>query len=84
MGLPHFAYQAMADDFVKICSKDSKDEPIIYKISEFQKTQVIRNRHILMKTMETPLVPASMYLVSSAIRAKKMLALHLSTIAVRI
>jgi hypothetical protein len=34
----------------------SKDEPIIYKISEFQKTQVIRNRHILMKTMETLLL----------------------------
>jgi hypothetical protein len=50
---PHFTYQAMADDFVKICSKDSKDEPIIYKISEFKRTQVIRNRHILMQIMET-------------------------------
>jgi hypothetical protein len=50
---PHFTYQAMADDFVKICSKHSKDEPIIYKISEFKKTQVIRNRHILMQIMET-------------------------------
>jgi hypothetical protein len=46
----------MADDFVKICSKDSKDEPIIYKISELKKTQVIRNRHILMKIMETLLL----------------------------
>lgn len=55
-GSPHFTYQAMADDFVKICSKDSKDEPIIYKISEFKKTQVIRNRHILMKIMETLLL----------------------------
>jgi hypothetical protein len=53
---PHFTYQAMADDFVKNCSKDSKDEPIIYKISEFKKTQVIRNRHILMKIMETLLL----------------------------
>jgi hypothetical protein len=26
---------------------------IIYKISEFKKTQVIRNRHILMQIMET-------------------------------
>ena len=53
---PHFTYQAMADDFVKMCSKDSKDEPSIYKISEFKKTQVIRNRHILMKIMETLLL----------------------------
>jgi hypothetical protein len=55
-GSPHFIYQAMADDFVKMCSKDSKDEPSIYKISEFKKTQVIRNRHILMKIMETLLL----------------------------
>jgi len=27
----------MADEFVKKCSKDSKDEPIIYKISELKK-----------------------------------------------
>jgi hypothetical protein len=39
-----------------MCSKDSKDEPSIYKISEFKKTQVIRNRHILMKIMETLLL----------------------------
>jgi hypothetical protein len=55
-GSPHFTYQAMADDFVKKCSKDSKDEPIIYKISELKKPQVIRNRHILMKIMETLLL----------------------------
>ncbi|CAC5420416.1 unnamed protein product [Mytilus coruscus] len=37
VGSPHFIYQAIADDFVKICLKDSKDEAIIYKISEFKK-----------------------------------------------
>ena len=36
-GSPHFTYQAMADDFVKICSKDSKDEQIIYNISELKR-----------------------------------------------
>ncbi|CAG2209777.1 unnamed protein product [Mytilus edulis] len=55
-GSPHFTYQAMADDFVKVCSKDSKEEPIIYKICEYKKTQVNRNRHILLKIMESLLL----------------------------
>jgi hypothetical protein len=51
-GSPHFTYQAMADDFVKNCSKYSKDEPIIYKISELKKSQVIRNRLIIHRIPE--------------------------------
>lgn len=37
-GSPHFNYQAMADNFVHINSKDSADEAIIYKLSEFKDT----------------------------------------------
>ena len=55
-GSPHFNYQAMADNFVHINSKDSADEAIIYKLSEFKKTQVLKNRHVLSKIIETLLL----------------------------
>jgi hypothetical protein len=55
-GSPHFNYQAMTDNFVHINSKDSADEAIIYKLSEFKKTQVLKNRHVLSKIIETLLL----------------------------
>jgi hypothetical protein len=35
--------------FFSVTSKYSVDEPIIYKLSEFKKTQVMKNKHLLLK-----------------------------------
>jgi biopolymer transport protein ExbD len=39
--------------FFSVTSKYSEDEPIIYKLSEFKKTQVMKNQHVLLKIKET-------------------------------
>ena len=41
--------------FFSVTSKYSEDEPIIYKLSEFKKTQVMKNQHMysLLKIKET-------------------------------
>jgi hypothetical protein len=39
--------------FFSVTSKYSEDEPIIYKLSEFKKTQVMKNKHVLLKIKET-------------------------------
>jgi len=39
--------------FFSVTSKYSEDEPIIYKLSEFKKIQVMKNQHVLLKIMET-------------------------------
>jgi hypothetical protein len=36
-----------------ILSKYSEDDPIIYKLSEFKKTQVMKNQHVLLIIKET-------------------------------
>ena len=38
--------------FFSVTSKYSVDEPIIYKLSEFKKTQVMKNKHVLLKIKE--------------------------------
>ena len=38
--------------FVYVTSKYSEDEPIIDKLSEFKKTQVMKNQHVLLKIKE--------------------------------
>jgi hypothetical protein len=35
--------------FFSVTSKYSVDEPIIYKLSELKKTQVMKNKHVLLK-----------------------------------
>ena len=39
--------------FFSVTSKYSADKPIIYKCSEFKKTQVMKNKHVLLKIKET-------------------------------
>jgi hypothetical protein len=39
--------------FFSVTSKYSVDEPIFYKVSEFKKTQVMKNKHVLLKIKET-------------------------------
>jgi hypothetical protein len=39
--------------FFSVTSKYSVDEPIIYKLSEFKKTQVMKNKHVLLKIKKT-------------------------------
>ena len=39
--------------FFSVTFKYYVDEPIIYKLSEFKKTQVMKNRHVLLKIKET-------------------------------
>jgi hypothetical protein len=39
--------------FFSVTSKYFVDEPIIYKLSEFKKTQVMKNKHLLLKIKET-------------------------------
>jgi hypothetical protein len=39
--------------FFSVKSKYSVDEPIIYKLSELKKTQVMKNKHVLLKIEET-------------------------------
>ena len=39
--------------FFSVTSKYSVDEPIIYKLSEFKKTQVMKNKHLLLKMKKT-------------------------------
>jgi hypothetical protein len=39
--------------FLSVTSKYSVDEPIIYKLSEFKKTQVMKNKQVLLKIKET-------------------------------
>ena len=39
--------------FVYVTSKYSEDEQIIYKLSEFKKTQVMKKQHVLLKIKET-------------------------------
>jgi GTP cyclohydrolase FolE2 len=36
--------------FFSVTSKYSVDKPIIYKLSEFKKTQAMKNKHVLLKT----------------------------------
>jgi hypothetical protein len=38
--------------FFSVTSIYSVDEPIIYKLSEFKKTQVMKNKHALLKIKE--------------------------------
>ncbi|XP_061181206.1 zinc finger MYM-type protein 1-like [Saccostrea echinata] len=53
---PHYTYQTMAEEFIRIYSKDGDEEPILYKLSTFRKAQVSKNRHILKKIMEVLLL----------------------------
>jgi hypothetical protein len=39
--------------FFSVTSKYSVDEPIMYKLSEFKKTQVMKNKRVLLKINET-------------------------------
>jgi hypothetical protein len=39
--------------FFSVTSKYSVDEPIIYKLSEIKKTQVMKNKNVLLKIKET-------------------------------
>jgi biopolymer transport protein ExbD len=39
--------------FFSVTSKYAEDEPIIYKLSELKKTQVMKNQHVLLKIKET-------------------------------
>ena len=39
--------------FFSVTFKYSVDEPIMYKLSEFKKTQVMKNKHVLLKIKET-------------------------------
>jgi hypothetical protein len=39
--------------FFFVTSKYSVDEPIIYKLSEFKKTQVMKSKNVLLKIKET-------------------------------
>ena len=39
--------------FFSVSSKYSVDEPIIYKLSEIKKTQVMKNKNVLLKIKET-------------------------------
>ena len=39
--------------FFSVTSKYSVDEPILYKLSEFKKTQVMKNKHVSLKIKET-------------------------------
>ena len=39
--------------FFSVPSKYSVDEPKIYKLSEFKKTQVMKHKHVLLKIEET-------------------------------
>ena len=39
--------------FFSVTSKYSVDEPIIYKLSEYRKTQVMKNQHALLKIKKT-------------------------------
>lgn len=46
----------MAEEFIRIYSKDGDEEPILYKLSTLRKAQVSKNRHILKKIMEVLLL----------------------------
>jgi molybdenum cofactor biosynthesis enzyme len=39
--------------FFSVTSKYSVDEPMIYKLSEFKKIQVMKNKHVLLKIKKT-------------------------------
>ena len=39
--------------FFSVTSKYSVDEPIMYKVSEFKKTKVKKNKHVLLTIKET-------------------------------
>jgi hypothetical protein len=55
-GSSHFTYQAMAEDFIRIHSRDTEDEAIINNLSKFRKDRVMKNRHILRKITKTLLL----------------------------
>ena len=42
--------------FFSVASKYSVDEPIIYKLSDFRKTQAMKNQHALLKIKKTLLL----------------------------
>jgi hypothetical protein len=52
--------------FVYVTSKYSEDEQIIYKLSEFKKTQVMKNQHVLLKIKETKYCSVHCYALESS------------------
>lgn len=46
----------MTEDFIRIHSKDTEDEPISNKLSKFRKAQVLKNRQVLKQIFETLLL----------------------------
>jgi hypothetical protein len=74
--------------FFSVTSKYSEDEPIIYKFSEFKKTQVMKTQHVLLKIKETKycsvhchaLVPSDfMTILNSKAQDDPILAEHIAT-----